>query len=788
MYYYLAPNCEPATVTNILELYEQTKSRLLQKKKAQKNGTALKSSDKMNLPPPSHGIKENALRDKENDINISNNHKNTGLGHPKTNKNSLPLSNKENLSETVLKKSNKENRGILTKSNMNAANILKPSTKGNKLKDGKTNVKTELDDNKENIPPLHHNQYNTTMNLQFVDYPSGNGTVGMTAVTKTDDISEDKENTGNKLNKVKKEEGEEDGVDDKQQKKTKSIVVNTVSDEDLEEFFRVFDDLIPMYRSSTQLQEVIFETSQKEWNEWCYKVEQCEEETHSWLDARIMFYSRRIIEYQKDWAEYWNKKRQKEKEMLELTSDLSSDGLCPNTPSSTPLLSDPIKLLGSSPLPPLSLNVASTVNTYIPFQTPDESSTSMLTSSEATPTKTTVNANSNNAFTNLLMGTEDIDLTSFSLDSNQDLLSNMSLLYDTSSNQSGYPNLDYSLDSTSSFDGLDPLGNATAINNDYCNWLSSNPSSSLSMDDILFNPATPTDPNYSLLLNSAAVTAASPMPTATSSLNFLNPLAAAAATTTSLNPALSIFDTNYTTTATDDLLIPPTSLVKLPSVSSTASLIDSFANLDPGEEDIGGGKEGGEDKANHPKEIKIKEEKEKGEGVQEDKEKMKVTVPVTSVGALADPSMTSLLTNDLGLDFLFQDGTDVKINPTTTTGNMTATTAMGAMVTKNSDETPKMTIKAVTDALITPTKPKDITNPLTIDFFVDTNGNKKTSEFATPLYIKPPSMDTFSSIPKSYQEMYNDKMYSLISTLERCVQDKEDFWKVMEEFTSSINK
>jgi len=139
MYYYLAPNCEPATVTNILELYDQTKSRLLQKKKAMKNGTALKSSDKTNLPQSvDNGVKENALKDKENDINISNNHKNTGLGHAKSNKNSLPLSNKENLPEATHKKNNKENKGVLTKSNMNASNILKSSNKGNKLTKGNT--------------------------------------------------------------------------------------------------------------------------------------------------------------------------------------------------------------------------------------------------------------------------------------------------------------------------------------------------------------------------------------------------------------------------------------------------------------------------------------------------------------------------------------------------------------------------------------------------------------------------------------------------------------------------
>jgi len=637
-------------------------------------------------------------------------------------------------------------------------------------------VITELDDNKENIPPTHHNQFNTVMNLQFVDYPSSNGNVGMTAVLKTDENEENKENDATKLTKVKKEDEEESTQENKQQKKTKPIVVNTVSDEDLEEFFRVFDDLIPMYRSSTQLQEVIFETSQKEWNEWCYKVEQCEEETHSWLDARIMFYSRRIIEYQKDWAEYWNKKRQKEKEMLELTSDLSSDGLCPNTPSSTSMLPDSIKLLGSSPLPPFSLTAGTAVNNYIPFQTPDESASSMLTSIEATPTKATVNTNTNAALSNLLMGTEDIDLTSFSLDSNQDLLSNMPILYDTSNGQSCYPNLDYNLDSTSSFDSLDPLSNAT-INNDYCNWLSSNPSSSLSMDDILFNTTTPSDPNYSLLLNSAAATAASTIPSVTSSLNFLNPLAA---TTASLNPALSIFDTNYTTSATttDNLLIPPNSLVKLPTVSSTASLIDSFANLNPNQDS---GKEGESEEGtkNEKKDDKLEEEKEEkgkeGESGKETK-KAELATGTTVTEPLADTDMTTLLTNDLGLDLLFQDSTE------------TTATAMGTVPPKTAEETPKMTIKTVTDALITPTKPKDFIPP-TVDFFVDTttNGNKKTSEFATPLYIKPPAMDTFSAIPKSYQEMYNDKMYSLISTLERCVQDKEDFWKVMEEFTSSIN-
>jgi len=399
------------------------------------------------------------------------------------------------------------------------------------------------------------------------------------------------------------------------------------------------------------------------------------------------------------------------------------------------------------------------ITSYIPFQTPYESATSMLTSSEATPTKTTIDPASNAALTNLIMGTEDLDLTSFSLDSNQDLLSNMSLLYDTSSGQSGYPNLDYGLDSTSSFDSLDPLSNAT-INNDYCNWLNSNPSSSLSMDDLLFNTTASSDPNYSLLLNSA-VTAASTLPAATTSLNFLNPLA----TTASLNPALSIFDTTYTTPTTDNLLIPPTSLVKIPTVSSTASLIDSFANLDPNQDS---GKEG--EIKEDQKEIKLEE------GKEEDKDKMNVSLSTATADALADTAMTSLLTNNLGLDLLFQE--DAKIN---------TTAAIGAIPSKTSDETPKMTIKTVTDALITPTKPKDI-NPPTIDFFVDNNGNKKASEFATPLYIKPPAMDTFSAIPKSYQEMYNDKMYSLISTLERCVQDKEDFWKVMEEFTSSINK
>jgi len=634
---------------------------------------------------------------------------------------------------------------------------------------------------------MHHNQNNSSVNLQFVDFPSGNGTVGLTSITNklsTNQDELDKTTPTTKLNKVKKEIEEEEEVDkenekennNKQLRKTKPIVVNTVSDEDLEEFFRVFDDLIPMYRSSTQLQEVIFETSQKEWNEWCYKVEQCEEETHSWLDARIMFYSRRIIEYQKDWAEYWNKKKKKEKEMLELTSDLFSDSLCPNTPSSTSILSDPIKLLGSSPLPSIPI-AGSAVNTFIPFQTPDES-TSMLTSSETTPTKTTVNT-TNAALSNMLIGgSEDIDLNTFSLDSNQDLLTNMTLLYDTTNGQSGYPNLDYGLDSTSSFDSLDPLSNAT-VNNEYCSWLGSNPSSSLSMDDLIFNPAQPSDPNYSLLLNSLQPnTTNATVNTTDASLNFLNPLAA---TTTTLNPALNIFDTSYTTTPTtinENLLIPP-SLINLPTTSSTASLIDSFANLNPTDEskEEGAAENGeGEGEVSTTKNEVESSEKSKEE---KDKENVNETALPAAADVLGDPAMASLLTADLGLEFLFNEKDASKLETTQ------PTTAITTATVAKTEETPKMTIKTVTEALITPTKPKE-TNP-TIDFFVDNIGNKKTSEFATPLYIKPPAVDTFSSIPKSYQEMYNDKMYSLISTLERCVQDKEDFWKVMEEFTSSIN-
>jgi len=791
MYYYLAPNREPATVTNILELYDETKAKLLQKKKALKTGMALKPSDKLNHT----NTKENQLKDKENNSNFANNKTNV-LGNAKSNK--MPLSSKENLPDHQ-KKNTKDSKGVLTASNMNASNILKPSSKGNKIvKDIKGNVvKVELDDNKENIPPLHHNQYTTSMNLQFVDYPSGNSNVGLTAVSKTNNNQDEKEKT--KLTKVKKEkEEDQENLVENKQRKTKPIIVNTVSDEDLEEFFRVFDDLIPMYRSSTQLQEVIFETSQKEWNEWCYKVEQCEEETHSWLDARIMFYSRRIIEYQKDWAEYWNKKKKKEREMLELTSDLSSDGLCPNTPSSTSLLSDPIKLLGSSPLPPISL-AGSAVNTYIPFQTPDESASSILTGSEATPTKTTIGATTNAALANIFMGTEDLDLNTFSLDSNPDLLTNMSLLYDTSNGTAGYPNLDYGLDSTSSFDSLDPLSNAT-VNNDYCSWLSSNPSSSLSMDDLMFNPAPPSDPNYSLFLNSLQPTNTTPtsVPSVTASLDFLNSLTA---TTAGINPVLSLFDSNYTTPAasTDNLIIPP-SLVKLPTVSSTASLIDTFANLNPNTEEDSKAK--GKEEQNESKETKLKEKGEEEEGKGEENTKKEdttntvdtanttsTTTTTTATNALVDPTMTSLLTNSLGLDLLFNEGNESsKPTATTTTATTTATTDLTTLApVKASEETPKMNLKTVTEALITPTKPKDPNS--TINFFVDNsllNGNKKASEFATPLYIKPPTVDTFSSIPKSYQEMYNDKMYSLISTLERCVQDKEDFWKVMEEFTSSI--
>ncbi|ORX48688.1 hypothetical protein BCR36DRAFT_398104 [Piromyces finnis] len=762
MYYYLAPNCEPAAVTNILELYDQTKSKLLQKKKAMKANTSLKQID-----GGEDLSKENVLKDKENDVKKSTNSK----------KSSHATSNKKNLSETSLK-----NKGILTKSNTNVANIIK-SVKGHKLaKDAKGSaVKIEiLDDNKENIPPLHHNQNNATMNLQFVDYPSGNGMVGTTTVSVGNNNEEENEMETEKSSKVKKEDEEvkeEDAMEGKQ-KKVKPIVVNTVSDEDLEEFFRVFDDLIPMYRSSTQLQEVIFETSQKEWNEWCYKVEQCEEETHSWLDARIMFYSRRIIEYQKDWADYWNKKKQKEKELLEM----SSDSICPTTPSSSSVLpSDPIKLLGSSPLPNLPLTTDSaTTNTYVPFQTPDESATSMLTSSEVTPTKS--NINTTTAFSNLMVGMEDMDISSFSLESNQDLLSNMSLLYDTTCGQTCFPNLDYGLDSTSSFDSIDPLSNAT-INNDYCNWLSSHPSSSLSVDDFIFNPSQ--DPNLSLLLNSAAITG-STIPTPTPTLNFLNPLGA---TSSSLNPALSIFDTNYATSTStpDNIIIPPTSLVRFPTTSSTASLIDSFANLDPNQEEVKEGREEEEEEKREKGEKEVEGTKEKANQLNEET----LSIPTASTDALTAndaAAMTSLFSHDLGIDLLFrQDQNDLKEN--ITLENMNVENIQANLPLNNaSKETPKMTIKTVTDALMTPTKPKECIPP-TVDIIVDssTNDDKKISEFATPLYIKPPAKDIFSTIPKSYQEMYNDKMYSLISTLERCVQDKEDFWKVMEEFTSSIH-
>ena len=125
MYYYLAPNCEPATVKNILELYDETKSKLLQKKKALKAGIPLKPSDKTNVP-----LKESSIKNKENDS--TNNNKSNVLGNAKS-KNALQSSNKENLPDHP-KKNNKENKGILTKSNLNASNILKPSTKGNKLK------------------------------------------------------------------------------------------------------------------------------------------------------------------------------------------------------------------------------------------------------------------------------------------------------------------------------------------------------------------------------------------------------------------------------------------------------------------------------------------------------------------------------------------------------------------------------------------------------------------------------------------------------------------------------
>jgi len=805
MYYYLAPNREPATVTNILELYDETKSRLLQKKKE------LKASNNKPILP-----KEPVIKNKENYINIVNsNNKTNTLNTSKLNKNSI--SNKENNISDQNKKMDKENKGILTESNMSSSNILKPSSKDNKIKGKGNSVKLELDDNKENIPPLHHNQYNSNMNLQFVDYPSsGNTSVGVTSTSNTEQEENDENeyNSNNENIKEEKNKQEESSENKLTQRKTKPISVNIVSDEDLEEFFRVFDDLIPMFRSSTQLQEVIFETSQKEWNEWCYKVEQCEEETHEWLDARIMFYSRRILEYKKDWTDYWNKKRRKEKEMLELTSDISSDGLCtPNTPTSNSILSEQVKLLGSSPLPSLPLtSPSSTFN--IPFQTPDDSPTSMIPSSETTPTKSANGSDSKSsaAFSNIFMNTDDLDLTSFSMDSNQDILSNMPLLYDTTNSQSGYPTMDYGLDSASSFDGIDPLNRANLNNN----WLNSNPSSSLSVDDILFNTTTnPSDPNMSLLLNSlqsnppTGTTDLSSIPT---SLNFLNPLAA---TSTNLNPIMSIFDTNYTTTtpSNDNLLIPP-SLVKLPSVSSTSSLIESFSKLNA----EGKSEEDENSIMNADGSMKKKidspmKEKKEIDLIDTGKEK---ELPLdlssaTGTDALIDPNMT-LLTKELGLEALFDTEVDeaidedqdktmvytpkasstsnpltndsVTILPTTSSTNTNSTTDKDL---SKIGETPKLTIKSLTDALITPTKPKDV-NP-TIDFFVDSsliNGNKSNSEFATPLYIKPPSMDIFSSIPKSYQEMYNDKMYSLISTLERCVQDKEDFWKVMEEFTSSI--
>jgi len=911
MYYYLAPNREPATVTNILELYDETKSRLLEKKKT-------KASNNNNTKPILP--KEPVLKNKENYINMANHHNKTNvLGvSNKLNKASMPFSNKENLSEHP-KKIGKENKGILTKSNMNATNILKSSAKTNKLKDGKINlVKTELDDNKENIPPLHHNQNTTVMNLQFVDYPSGNGNVGLTSVTKSTTEKEKKEENKIKLNKIKEEEEkeekeeeekEEEKVNTKEdkptaQRKNKPIIVNTVSDEDLEEFFRVFDDLIPMYRSSTQLQEVIFETSQKEWNEWCYKVEQCEEETNSWLDARIMFYTRRIIEYKKDWTEYWNKKRKKEKEMLELTSDLSSDSLCPNTPSSVSLLSEPMKLLGSSPLPTLLPLTSPSSTFYIPpFQTPEDSATSMLTSSETTPTKSTHGINvstSNTAFNNIFMGTDDLELTTLSMESNQDLLSNMSLLYDTTTTttasttngQPGYSNMSYDLNSTASYDSLDPLSNAT-LNSEYNSWLGSNPSSSLSMDDILFNSTTTaaTDPNISLLFNSlqnssntsgtdGTAAAAAAIPT---SLNFLNSLAATptVTATTTLNPTLPLFDTNYTTpsSSNDQLLLSSSIMMKLPSVSSTASLIDSFANLNADSSKSEEEKEKEKDDEKDEKKEKDEKDNEKTKNSKtfektekskvETKEKAKTeteteietktktetkieiealkkvikeneweevkmnekekdikmdiststtTLPTKTI---VDQDMTSLLNKDLGFERLFendlnaqveQDKTIASTPKIFTDSSFVATTAMSNSVTNvattatnslmntfteirakelfKTEETPKMGIKTVTDTLITPTKPKEMNQ--TIDFFVDNNtfttgNNKNHSEFVTPLYIKPSAaMDTLSSIPKSYQEMYNDKMCSLISTLERCVQDKEDFWKVMEEFTSSI--
>jgi hypothetical protein len=796
MYYYLAPNQEPATVTNILELYDEIKSKLIEKKKAK-----VFCTNKLIIS------KEPILKNKDNYINITNNKTNLLSASTKLSKTSLPLSNKEN-HPSHQKKMGKENKGILTKSNMNNSNILKPSTKIDNLKEGKTNsIKSELDDNKENIPPLHHNQNATTLNLQFIDYPSGNGTVGLTSIAKPNTDQEKKKDNKIKLNEITKEDKNKENIKEEKdkenikenvkenkptQKKSKPIIINTVSDEDLEEFFRVFDDLIPMYRSSTQLQEVIFETSQKEWNEWCYKVEQCEEETNTWLDARIMFYSRRIIEYQKDWAEYWNKKQKKEKETLKLTSDLSSDGLCPNTPSSTSFLSESIKLLGSSPLPSFPLISPSSIFN-MPFQTPDDSITSMITNNETTPTKSaTISADSissNATLSNIFMNNNDLDLTSFSMDSNQDLLSNMSLLYDTTTNsQSGYPNMEYNLDSSSSFDPLDPLS-STTLNNDYNNWLSSNPSSSLSMDDIIFNTTVPSDSNVSLLINplQPSTNATEIDANSSSSLNLLNPVAG---TTASLNPTLSIFDTNYTTSSSDyNLFIPPSSLDKLPSVSSTASLIDSFTNLNADDDND-------EEKSTISKSIAIKKEtidsnsrndikiinqdnenknENENKNVNENKNYSKIKLSAST------QEITETLTKKFEQEKI-KDSTPIMTSTTTDT------TKANEDITK-ADETPKMTVKMVTDPLITPTKSNKKCNPGNV--LIDsafTNDIKNNFEFATPLHIKPPIMNKLSSIPKSYQEMYNDKMCSLISTLERCVQDKEDFWKVMEEFTSSINK
>jgi len=122
MYYYLAPNQEPATVTNILELYDEIKSKLIEKKKAK-----VFCTNKLIIS------KEPILKNKDNYINITNNKTNLLSASTKLSKTSLPLSNKEN-HPSHQKKMGKENKGILTKSNMNNSNILKPSTKIDNLK------------------------------------------------------------------------------------------------------------------------------------------------------------------------------------------------------------------------------------------------------------------------------------------------------------------------------------------------------------------------------------------------------------------------------------------------------------------------------------------------------------------------------------------------------------------------------------------------------------------------------------------------------------------------------